>query len=240
VKPHVWIPQSWAGTIAMESEAAWREWFVNYGRELSRVARIANEEKAEVLAIGTELSNTTQQPGWIDLIDAARGAYDGQLTYMAHNIEEAEAVPFWNRLDAIGVTLYPPLGADVDRDGHRRVMRVIADRLDVLAAQTGKPILVGEVGLRSAVGAAAKPWESAEERAAVADPALQAQVIADWLDALDRPSIHGILIWRRFTDPAAGGLADTDFTVQGKPAEYVLSCAWTKRCDRHEDNLSSR
>ena len=63
-----------------------------------------------------------------------------------------------------------------------------------------------------------------------ADPLLQADVIADWLTVLNRPTIHGVLIWRWLTDPAAGGLADTDFTVQGKPAEAVLRCAWAADC----------
>jgi hypothetical protein len=55
-------------------------------------------------------------------------------------------------------------------------------------------------------------------------------VIADWLAVLNRPSIHGVMIWRWFTDPAAGGPDDTDFTVQGKPAEAVLSCVWNGIC----------
>jgi hypothetical protein len=38
------------------------------------------------------------------------------------------------------------------------------------------------------------------------------------------------LIWRWLSDPAAGGMADTDFTVQGKPAEAVLRCAWARVC----------
>jgi len=85
--------------------------------------------------------------------------------------------------------------------------------------------------LRSAEGAAAKPWESAEEREAAPNPSLQAQVIADWLAILDRPAIRGVLIWRWLTDPDAGGLTDTDFTVQGKPAEHILMCAWTRSCN---------
>jgi hypothetical protein len=109
-------------------------------------------------------------------------------------------------------------------------MTDVVERLDAMSSRLGKPVLVAEIGLRSAKGAAAKPWESAEERTASADPQLQADVIADWLAVLDRPSIQGVLIWRWFTDPAAGGLNDTDFTVQGKPAEAVLSCAWTGIC----------
>jgi len=230
VKPHIWVPQSWAGAVAMRSDQDWDQWFANYQRELVRIARIADEEKAEALAIGTELSQSTLRPQWNDVIGQARGAFSGRLLYIAHNIEEAETVPFWDRLDAIGVSLYPSLGADRDRDERRNIMRAIADRLDTLAAKSEKTIVVGEIGLRSAEGAAAKPWESAEERVTAPDPQLQADVLADWLAALDRPAISGVLIWRWFTDPAAGGMTDTDFTVQGKPAEGVLLCAWTQSC----------
>jgi hypothetical protein len=232
VKPHLWVPNSWAGTVGMTSQEAWQKWFTNYRRELERIARIAEEERADALAIGTELDETTQRAEWNVLIAAARSLYSGRLLYVAHNLEGVEKVSFWDRIDLIGVSLYPPLGADQDGDGRLSAMRTVADRLDVLAAQNKKSIVVGEIGLRSAEGAAAKPWESAEEREAAPDPSLQAQVIADWLEILDRPSISGVLIWRWLTDPDAGGLGDTDFTVQGKPAEHVLMCAWTQSCKR--------
>jgi len=231
VKPQVWVPESWAGAVAMTSNSDWQTWFANYRREIDRIAGIANDEKAEALALGTELAKTTGQSQWSDLIDRARDHYAGRLLYVAHNVEEAEAITFWERLDLIGVTLYPPLGADNDRAGRISIMRTAVDRLDALAKRTGKPLLVAEIGLRSAVGAAAKPWESAEERDAAPDPALQAQVLADWLTVLDRPSIRGVMIWRWFTNPVAGGLRDTDFTVQGKPAERILFCAFTRSCN---------
>ena len=230
VKPHIWVPESWAGAIEPASEQAWQIWFARYGAELKRIARIAEEEQADILAIGTELVKTTQRPEWRELIAAARAVFRGSLLYVAHNAEEAEAITFWPMLDIIGVSLYPPLGSDADHAGRLMVMESVAARLDALSGQWGKPVLVAEIGLRSARGAAAKPWESAEERTASVAPQLQADVIADWLAVLKRPSIQGVLIWRWFTDPSAGGPNDTDFTVQGKPAEAVLSCVWAGRC----------
>lgn len=232
VKPHVWVPQSWAGAVAPKTEADWQTWFSGYRAALVHIAGIAAKENADALAIGTELKNTTQRPEWFDLIGAARAAFRGSLHYFAHNADEAETIPFWTLLDSVGVTLYPPLGPDRDRAGRLVAMRAAARRLDQLAARTDRRIVVGEIGLRSAQGATANPWESAEERLAVADPLLQAEVLADWLKVLRRPSVRGVLIWRWLTDPAAGGLADTDFTVQGKPAEGVLMCAWTVGCGR--------
>jgi glycosyl hydrolase family 113 len=216
--------------VAPATEADWRAWFASYREVIEPIAHIAAQEQADILVLGTELTKTVQRPEWNDLIASARMIFPGRLTYAAHNVEEADAVPFWDRLDLIGVTLYPPLGEDRDRQAHRAAMRQNADRLDALAARIGKPVLVAEIGIRSAVGAAAKPWESAEERDAKADAALQANVLADWLKILDQPSIAGVLIWRWFTDPLAGGPADTDFTVQGKPAEAALRCAWTGNC----------
>jgi hypothetical protein len=232
VKPHVWVPDSWAGAVEPQSEQAWGVWFAQYRGELERVARIAAEEGADAVSIGTELAKTTRRPEWNEIIAATRAVFPRTLFYVAHNVEEAEAVPFWPLLDAIGVSLYPPLGADHDKIGRLVVMMAVMERLETLSNRIGKPVVVAEIGLRSAKGAAAKPWESAEERATSVDPELQADVLADWLAVLDRPAIHGVLIWRWFTDPAAGGLEDTDFTVQGKPAEQVLLCAWTVACRR--------
>ena len=240
IKPHVWVPGNWAGAVAMTAEPAWQTWFANYKRELHRLARIAQDEKADALVIGTELAKTTQRPEWNALIADVRSVYTGRVLYVAHNMEEAEKVPFWQKLDDIGVSLYPPLGTDSDRDGWRLTMRAVADRLDALADHTGKPIIVGEIGLRSAQGAAVKPWESAEERQTDPYPALQAEVLADWLNILNRPSVHGVLIWRWLTDPDAGGMSDTDFTVQGKPAEHVLMCVWTRSCDKAEASIAPR
>ncbi len=230
VKPHVWVPQSWAGAVEPTTDAAWEIWFTRYRAEILRIAGIAAQEGAASFSIGTELKNTTHRPEWRETIAAVRAVFPRTLLYVAHNIEEAETVPFWPDLDVIGVSLYPKLGADDDRNNRRAVMNAVADRLDTLSRKLDRPVYVAEIGLRSAEGAAAKPWESAEERMAPPDLVLQSAVLDDWLHSLDRPSVEAVLVWRWFTDPSAGGPRDTDFTVQGKPAEGVLFCRWTNNC----------
>jgi sugar phosphate isomerase/epimerase len=225
VKPHVWVDGAWAGAVAPRDEGDWAAWFARYRHEILRLARVAAEAKADVFCVGTELVRTTSRPEWSGVVRSVRAVFPGKLVYIAHNADEAEVVPFWDHLDFVGASLYPPLAGDeVARES---VMRRTADRLAALSARAGKPILIGEIGLRSAQGAAAKPWESAEEREAAPDMQLQSDILAEWLRALDRPQVAGILVWRWFTDPNAGGPLDTDFTVQGKPAEGALRCAWS-------------
>lgn len=231
IKPHIWVPERWAGAVGMASDADWITWFSRYQTEIVRLARIAAEEKAEYFSIGTEASQSTERPEWADVIAAVRAVFPGKLTYSAHWSEEVARFPFWDRLDAVGVTLYPVLGGDTDPDAWRASMTAEIDPVIAVANRVGKPVWVTEIGLRSATGATARPWESAEERTATPAGDLQADVLAVWYEVLNRPEVGQILVWRWITNPDAGGTTDTDFTVQNKPAQVLLSCLWHGRCD---------
>jgi hypothetical protein len=231
VKPHVWVPQSWAGAIVMNSPEVWREWFARYESAISTLADIAQQEGAEVFVIGTELRGASLQPEWTALIAAVRERFKGVVTYAAHGADDAERFAFWGDLDAVAATAYPELGPRAPDAWAARIAAEL-DRLDAVAQRVRKPLWLTEFGVRSAVGAAEKPWESPEERQAAPDDVVQARYIATWLDALDRPNIAGVLIWRWFSDPDRGGRADTDFTVQGKLAEGVLFCRWGGACKK--------
>lgn len=228
VKPHVWVPQSWAGKVEMQTEADWASWFANYRREMTTLASIAESERAADLIVGTELRGTSHRTEWRTIIDDVRTRFSGRLSYTAHGIQEAERIAFWPQLDAVGLSLYPVLGADDDTAGRHDVMRRNLERGRAIAKAHGRAYWILEIGLRSAVGAAAMPWESAEERVADANEALQASVIAMWLDEIERTGADMVLIWRWLTDSTAGGTNDTDFTVQNKLAEDVIRRRWLR------------
>lgn len=107
VKPQVWVPGTWAGAVHMNSEADWTTWFARYESALANLASVAQREHAEGLVVGTELDQTVSRAEWPTLIARIRAVYRGNLTYVAHNVDGAEQVPFWSRLDEIGVTLIP-------------------------------------------------------------------------------------------------------------------------------------
>jgi hypothetical protein len=227
VKPQVWVPDTWAGAVHMNNDADWAAWFAHYQTALLDLAAVAQREHAEGFVIGTELDQTVTRAAWPALIARVRGVFRGKLTYVAHNVEGAQQVPFWPSLDEIGVTLYPSLTDDTRPDEWLRVMRATSSGLQDLSRREGRPVMVAEIGLRSAKGAAAKPWESAEERRAQADDKLQSDVLHMWLTTLDRQRVQTVLVWRWISRPDAGGRNDTDFTVQGKEAERMLTSAWT-------------
>ena len=218
VKPHVWIPRHWAGEVRPSDPG---RWFEAYQRELERIARIAQSERAEALAVGTELSQLATRPEWERVIRAARGQFHGTLTYVASSIDEAESFSHWDRLDTISSSLYP--SARILDDWIRAVRRA-GERMAALGKKHRRPLWVAEMGVRSMQGALESPWESPEQRTGGVDLELQSRAIPAARSSLVTvAAIDAFFVWCWYTDPHAGGATDTDYTPQNKPAQRVLS-----------------
>lgn len=226
VKPHVWVPERWAGSVAMSDSAAWSAWFRHYTEAMVHYARLAERGGADVFSVGVELRQSLERPEWRRVIGRVREVFGGRITYVAHGVDDLRRVPFWDRLDFAALTLYPSLGDSPADSALRREVGEHRAELEAAARELGRELWVAELGLRSARGAQARPWESPEERPADPDPLLQARVLDLWLEALRDGPVDGVLVYRWFTDPRLGGREDTDFTVQNKPAEGVLLSHW--------------
>lgn len=230
-KPQFLVPESWAGEIEFTRDEDWQDWFDAYQSHLLDYARIAREEGASGLVVGTELRRSEQRPEWRSLITTVRNVFPGTLTYAAHELEGLKGFQHWDLLDLAGVTLYPALGAEPNRASMQSHIERTTSALRAITANMDKPVWIAEIGIQSRAGAQLEPWQW-RHTPADAEPApdLQADVIDLWLKALDGDWNRGALLWAWSNDPHAGGLKDLDYLLQNKPAENILQCHWLSQC----------
>jgi hypothetical protein len=224
VKPHVDVDTGqWRGGIAPENAS---RWFASYGDFVLETAAWAETVGAEGFVVGTELAGTVgNEAAWRDLIARVRAVYSGEVVYAA-TWDGANRLRFWDALDCVGVDFY---GAVTARNDPGRV-EILAgwqpwiDRLHLLHRQTGKAILLTEIGYRSVDGAGREPF--AYGNAAPVDTGEQADLYWAALEALgDQDWIEGVYWWNWRTD-GSGGALDRDYTPNEKPAEGELQRAW--------------
>ena len=218
-KVHLWIPGHWAGAARPPDPEAW---LAAWADLLGPVADVAAAENAAGLVVGTELIGLDTAGGWGALAAGVKERFAGPLVYAAHGAAGVGRFRGWSVMDEVSVSLWPPLG---DNPAPAALRAGMAAALDAVAAAApeGRPFWLSEIGMRSKHGAQAEPWRSPEETFGLPDEALQARALALW-DALARErGIARAWWWCVYTDPAVGGVRDTDFTPQGKLAWRVLS-----------------
>lgn len=230
IKPQILVAGSWAGAITPGTPERWDKWFTHYTNAIVHYATLAEQEHVDLFVVGTELNQSVSQPQWQQLIEKVRQVYSGKITYAAHNIEGISDFLYWHMLDVVGVTMYPSLGPNADeRQIRERISQTMRD-LRLATERYGKPLWILELGISSIKGAQQEPWQwnHAPGATLIADTGLQATVLDLWLDALQCPLVDGLLLWCWYSDPEAGGLEDTDFTVQNKIGQRLLQYRWTQ------------
>lgn len=220
-KVHLWIPKSWAGAARPPNPEIWLE---SWTTLLGPVADVSASEGAAGLVVGTELVGLEEAEGWKTLADSVRARFSGPLVYAAHGVAGVARFRGWSAMDEVSVSLWPSLGDHPSPVALRaRMEEVLSDVISV--APRGRSVWISEIGIRSKHGAQAEPWRSPEEISGLPDEALQARVLALWDSVARARGIERMWWWCLYTDPAAGGVRDTDFTPQGKLAWWVLSAA---------------
>ncbi len=236
VKPQVWLGANgrgaWLSDIRQESEQGWNRWFESYRLFILHYAEIAARLRIDTLCIGTELHGTAKErPGdWRRLIGEIRRVYGGNLTYAANWMGELDDVTFWDALDYIGVQGYFPLSSEPEPtiaqcvDGWRKHIGA----LEETSRRFRKPVLFTEIGFKSTLDAAARPWEWPQQVAGIltrVSGRTQANCYeAFFLVVWDKEWFAGAHVWKWYADhPRSGGRKSIDFTPQNKPAETVIA-----------------
>ena len=220
IKPHVDPRTDEARINIMPSDA----WFDAYEEFIVKYAKFSEENNVEMFSIGTELEATTFSAWaarWDQVIDRIKEVYSGTLTYSANWTEYAE-VPFWNRMDYIGLDAYFPLSGENNPtvEDLTSAWDKIADEIDAWLKEKGltdKGVILTEIGYPSADGAAQQPWVAISN---VEDQQEQADCLEATFAALSkRPWFKGYYIWQYFPQDRWSPLG---FTVKGKKSEEVI------------------
>lgn len=235
VKPHLEIIDtsggSWRGEIACAKDD-WDAWFDSYSKFITHYAAIAEEHKAEMFCIGTELTSVAimKKNSWKEkVINPVRGIYNGPLIYAANWDEEYQNVVFWDELDYVGIDAYFPL-SDKENPTSEEIKKGweqwVAD-IEEFQTRVNKPVVFTETGYCSAPGTTKTPWEE------VARGNIDMKLQADCYEALmetfwNKRWFYGVYWWRWGTSTNLGGPGNRSFTPQNKTAEDVVT-RWYKK-----------
>lgn len=207
----------WRGTIDPDDVDTW---WKSYEGFILHYASIAGQEHAAAFVVGSELASTEAwRDRWHHLIAAVEDRFDGTVIYSA-NWDHYDQVSFWRRVDAIGVSAYFALSgsAEASEAELTEAWRKHRAELEELAASTGKPLWITEVGYPSLDGAATAPWDYTRD--AEVDLEEQRRCYEAFVRAWDgADTLAGTIFWNWWGD---GGSTDRSYTPRGKPAAAVL------------------
>lgn len=244
LKPHIWIRGGkWRGRIKPlneDGELAWDAWWDSHDAWILYYAELSQALEVESLVIGLELHTAVQaQPErLIALADKVRAVYDGHITYSA-NWNEPVPKSVWRAIDSVGVQFYPPLVDERDSRSIVEMKTSVREHLSdwsAVADDVARPLVITEVGYRSADLAVRHPNAWPEKHTADLDHELQATAYRVLFDAIaETPSVRGIFLWKYFTDRTTDEEGPTGFSPRGKPAEDVIRRAFQETIEPAND-----
>lgn len=225
LKPHMWHGRgNYTGEFNLDSEEKWQEFEASFGGYILQYAKIAEEYDVELFCIATEMETmVAERPKfWIKLIADIRDIYTGELTY-AENWDCYDDVPFWDKLEYIGVDGYFPLaeGQNPDLATLKSGWNKHIKKMDKVAAKYEKPILFTEYGYRSCDFSTEKPWET--DYSLPDNEGLQARAYQSLFDEVwGQPWFAGGFVWKWFPFKDPEKASRDKFCPQHKEAEAVL------------------
>ena len=233
LKPQIWVWRGeFTGFIVMKSEDNWQTLENTYSDFILNFAKIAEETKADIFCIGTELELFVKyRPDyWTKLIKQIRQVYSGKLTYAA-NWDEYRRTSFWDNLDFIGVDAYFPVSESktptVEEciNGWQKYKETLRQFSDIYK----KRVLFTEFGYRSTDFTGRKPWDVDYSQKTVNLHAQTNATEALFETFWNEDWFAGGFIWKWFHNhPEVGGVNNSRFTPQNKPVEAIIKNYYSK------------
>ena len=161
---------------------------------------------------------------WRALIAEVRQVFSGELIYSS-NWDHYDYVPFWDAVDAVGLSGYYELTRSKDPSLEELVTEWsrIRDRILRWREREGvtQPLVFTEVGYANQDGTNIYPWDYTAD--AAPDPEEQALCYEAFIRAWHgRPELAGVFFYNWF---GFDTLEDVSYSPRGKPAAQILR-AW--------------
>ena len=222
LKPQVYVPGGWTGTLDFANDAEWAQWEADYRRYILHFAHIADTTQADLFCIGTEFNNAIQKRTayWRQLIGEIKQQYKGKLIYSS-NWDDWERVPFWAEVDYIGLGGYFPLvEADTPSvEALKTAWLPIKQRLKAFSTAQQRPIVFTEFGYLTVDHCGWRNWELEQ---GIQQRPINEQAQANCFEALfatfyPEPWWAGGFLWKWFPNGQGHeGYPERDYTPQNK------------------------
>jgi len=224
--------QYWFGEVGKNFDAAkWDKWFKSYTNFLLHYAKIAEQNDVAQLSIGMELLYAEKQEvHWRKLIATLRQNFSGSLVYAENYDTETHDtttsnVRWWDALDFIGIDAYydliPESNTNPTLEDMLEAWKPIIERLERYSAEWNKPIIIPELGYRSAKGSTHHPWDYAP-RSVVDEKEQENAYKAFYQSFSDKPWFAGVFWWAHSATSEPSSNQNTRYSPIGKPAEAVI------------------
>jgi|TARA_B110000483_G_scaffold216696_1_gene268480 hypothetical protein len=226
VKPMLWMRNgSYTGELQLLTFAKWTVFEEEYNNFATHFAEIADSLNVEIFCIGTELKSFCQfKPNYFNgLVDTLNKNTALKLTYAA-NWDNYQNIPFWNKLDFIGVDAYFPLlpNAILEKEAVKRSWVKTKFELKDFAEKNKKQILFTEYGYTSTMQCVKQPWN--DKLSKTVNDSNQEIAIGALIETFyPQPWFVGGFLWKWYDGKTnlPKGIA-TDYTPQGKSAKKAI------------------
>ena len=224
LKPQIWMSSDYTGIFTCNNETDWLAWEKNYATYILHFAHLADSMNIEMFCIGTELKLVVEKRPqyWNSLIDSIRIFYSGKLVYAA-NWDDYKLVPFWNKLDYIGIDAYFPLSSQKIPSVNELVgnWNPIIKEINNYQTDLNKEVIFTELGYKSVDQCAFEPWNPQASQLNLV--AQNNAYLAFFKSFAGKKWFKGAFLWKWYPDNInAGGLNNIDYTPQNKPVENSI------------------